>query len=78
MKYRIKIYNTAGNVILYRPFEDKSEWDSYWVELTEKQESLLVFAGQGMITIVKEYLTPAFNWEAETVLPVLISPEAIQ
>ena len=77
MKYRIKIYNATGAVILYRPFEDKAEWDQYWKELTEKHESLLVFAGQGMITISKDYLTPAFNWEAETVLPVLISPEAI-
>ena len=78
MKYRIKVYNTSGEVIMYRPFEDKSEWDAYWTELTEKQTNLLVFAGQGMITMSKEYLTPAYNWEAEIVLPILISSEAIQ
>ena len=74
-KYRIRIYNTQGLELMNRPFEDKAVWDKYWEDV-QKKESLLGFAGQGLVILSKEYITQGGNWESEDKFPVTIS-EAI-
>ena len=75
-KYRIRIYNTDGLELMNRPFEDKAEWDKYWTSVQTK-ESLLGFAGQGLLILSKEYITPAGNWESEDKFPVTVAEGAI-
>lgn len=71
-KYRIRIYNTQGLELMNRPFEDTAVWNKYWEDV-QKKESLLGFAGQGLVILSKEYQTPAGNWESEDKFPVTIS-----
>ena len=71
IKYRIRIYNTQGLELMNRPFEDSAMWNKYWDDV-QKKESLLGFAGQGLLILSKEYQTPAGNWESEDKFPVTI------
>ena len=71
-KYRIRIYNTQGLELMNRPFEDSAVWNKYWEDV-QKKESLLGFAGQGLVILSKEYQTQAGNWESEDKFPVTIS-----
>lgn len=70
-KYRIRIYNTQGLELMNRPFEDSAMWNKYWDDV-QKKESLLGFAGQGLLIMSKEYMTQAGNWESEDKFPVTI------
>ena len=59
-KYRIRIYNTEGLELMNRPFEDSAMWNKYWDDI-QKKESLLGFAGQGLLILSKDLTYPFFR-----------------